>query len=238
MKRIFAIFLVLFLLTPAVFALDMPISDFENVLIEKTNLSRQLEALSEEYGITALVVTTQSFGGKTAEDYADARWRDSGAKDGILFLFSIHQRQWYIYTAGSCMSVFDDDALDRMEDAVVSALKAGDPDGAVEAFVRTARIAFENYAVEQASWAWKTPLICFGVGAVIALIVVLVLVSGHKSVHSKTQATDYVRPSSFHLTQSLDLYLYHTTSRRAKPQNSGGGGGSSGRSHGGRGGSF
>ena len=238
MKRIFAIFLVLFLLTPAVFALDMPISDFENVLIEESSLSRQLKALSEEYGITALVVTTQSFGGKTAEGYADARWRDSGAKDGILFLFSMTERQWYIYTAGSCMDVFDDYALDRMEEAVVSALKAGDPDGAVEAFARTARSAFENYAAEQASWAWKTPLICFGVGAVIALIVVLVLASGHKSVHSKMQATDYVRPGSFHLTQSLDLYLYHTTSRRAKPQNSGGGGGSSGRSHGGRGGSF
>ena len=34
MKRIFAIFLVLFILTPAVFAIDMPISDYENVLIE------------------------------------------------------------------------------------------------------------------------------------------------------------------------------------------------------------
>jgi uncharacterized protein len=238
MKKVFAIILVLFLLTPAVFAIDMPISDYENVLIEESRLSRQLNALSEEYDITAIVVTTLSFGGKTAEDYADARWRDSGAKDGILFLFSMTERQWYIYTSGSCMSVFDDYALDRMEEAVVSALKAGDTDGAVEAFVETARIAFEDYAEEQASWVWKKPLICLGVGAVIALIVVLILASQHKNVHRKAQASDYVRPGSFHLTQSLDLYLYHTTTRRMKPQNSGGSGGSSGGSHGGRGGSF
>ena len=238
MKRIFAIFLVLFILTPAVFAIDMPISDYENVLIEESKLSRQLNALSEEYDITAIVVTTLSFGSKTAEEYADARWRDSGAENGILFLFSMKERQWYIYTSGSCMSVFDDYALDQMEEAVVSALKAGDTDGAVEAFIETARIAFEDYAEEQASWAWKTPLICFGIGAVIALIVVLVMAGQHKNVHRKAQASDYVRPGSFRLTQSLDLYLYHTTTRRMKPQNSGGSGGSSGGSHGGRGGSF
>ncbi len=238
MKKVFAIFLILFLLTPAVFAIDMPISDYENVLVGESNLTRQLNALSQEYDITAIVVTTLSFGSKTAEEYADARWRDSGAENGILFLFSMTERQWYIYTAGSCMDVFDDAALDRMEEAVVSALKAGDTDGAVEAFVRTARVAFADYAEEQASWVWKTPLICLGVGAVIALIVVLILASQHKNVHRKAQASDYVRPGSFHLTQSLDLYLYHTITRRMKPQNSGGSGGSSGRSHGGRGGSF
>ncbi len=238
MKKVLIIFLVLILLTPAVFALDMPISDYENVLIDEAYLSRQLNALSEAYGIEVIVVTTYSFGNKTAEGYADARWRDSGAKDGILFLFSMKEREWYIYTAGSCMSVFDDYALDRMEEAVVSALKAEDTDGAVEAFVRTASVALEDYAAEQASWVWKTPLICFCIGAVIALFVVLVMAGQHKNVHRKSQASDYVRPGSFHLTQSLDLYLYHTTTRRMKPQNSGGSGGSSGRSHGGRGGSF
>lgn len=237
MKKIFAIILALFLLTPAVSALA-PISDYENVLIEEAYLSQQLYALSEEYDVEVIVVTTTNFGNRTAEGYADDIWRSRGAKDGILFLFSMTERQWYIYTAGSCMDVFDDYALDQMEEAVVSALKAGDAVGAIEAFIRTARIAFEDYAEEQASWVWKTPLICFGIGAVIALIVVLVMAGQHKNVHRKAQAADYVRPGSFNLTQSLDLYLYHTTTRRMKPQNSGSGGGSSGRSHGGRGGSF
>ncbi|MBE6983817.1 MAG: TPM domain-containing protein [Ruminococcaceae bacterium] len=241
MKKIFVVFLIILLLTPAAFATELitqRIFDSENVISQESTLTPQIEVLSEEYGVDIIVVTTAGFGGKTAEGYADARWRDYGKKNGVLFLFSMTERKWYIYTAGSCMDVFDDRALDRTEDAVVAALKADDPDGAVEAFVRTARIAFEGYAEEQASWVWKTPLICLGIGALIALIVVLVLASQHKNVHKKSQASDYVRPGSFALTQSLDLYLYHTTTRRAKPQNSSGGSGSSGRSHGGRGGSF
>ena len=238
MKKIFAIFLVLLLLTPAAFAKSWPIMDYENVLNDTNVFNRQLSAIADEYGVDIFVVTAASFGNKTAEEYAEARWRDNGGKDGILFLFSMTKRQWYIYTAGSCMDVFDDYALDLMEEAVVTALKAGDAVGAIEAFIRTARIAFEDYAAQQASWVWKMPLICFGIGAVIALIVVMVMAGQHKNVHRKAQAADYVRPGSFNLTQSLDLYLYHTTTRRMKPQNSGSGGGSSGRSHGGRGGSF
>ncbi len=238
MKKIIVIFLVLLLLTPAVLAKSWSVMDYENVLNDVSAFNSQLSALSEEYDADIFVVTASSFGYKTAEEYADARWRDNGGENGILFLFSMTERQWYIYTAGSCIDVFDDYALDRMEEAVVSRLKAGDTDGAVEAFIRTARLAFEDYAEAQASWVWKTPLICLGVGAVIGLIVVLVMASQHKNVHRQMQAADYVRPGSFHLTQSLDLYLYHTTTRRMKPQNSGSGGGSSGRSHGGRGGSF
>lgn len=238
MKKVFAIFLILILLTPAVFASDMPIRDNEHVLTAETILAHQLQALSDQYDVHIFVVTTESFGNQTAKSYADTCWRDTGAEDGILLLFSMTRRQWYIYTAGSCMDVFDDYALDQMEEAIVSALKAGDPDGAVEAFAETAQMAFEDYAAEQASLLWKTPLICLGIGAVIALIVVLVMASQHKSVRSQNQAGDYVRPGSFHLTQSLDLYLYHTTTRRPKPQNSGSGGSSKGGNHGGRGGSF
>lgn len=238
MKRIFICFLLVLLLTPAVFAAEFSVDDRENVLTGEERLSQQLAALSHEYGVDILVVTASDFGGKTAEDYADACWNKGGGKDGILFLFSMTQRKYYLYTAGKGMDVFDDDALDKIEAAVVSALKAGNTNGAAAAFAETVQSALEDYAAEQASWVWKTPLICFGVGAVIALVVVLVMASQHKNVKSKHQASDYVCPGSFHLTQSLDLYLYHTTTRQAKPQNSGSGGSSSGRSHGGRGGSF
>ncbi len=238
MKRVIICLLLVLLLTPAVFAADFVVDDRENVLTGEEHLSRQLTTLSAEYGMDILVVTAPNFGGRSAERYADTCWKESGAADGILFLFSMTEREYYLYTAGKGMDVFDDDALDKIESTVASALRAEAPDGAASAFAEAVQTALEDYAAEQASWVWKTPLICFGIGAVIALIVVLVMASRHKSVKSKHQASDYVCPGSFHLTQSLDLYLYHTTTRRAKPQNSGSGGGSSGRSHGGRGGSF
>ncbi len=241
MKKVLICLLLALILIVPVSAATQYVSDGENLLSDREEmlLSEKLQALSQEYEIEIIVVTATNFGGKSAEDYADDSWEELGSgEDGILFLFSMTKRQWYIYTAGSCMSIFDDRQIDQLEDAVVAELKADDPNGAANAFVKTGESILEKHTKEKASWAWKTPLICLGVGAVIGLIVVLIMVGQHKNVRRKYQAGDYVRPGSFHLTQCLDLYLYQTTTRSRRPQNTGSSGGSSGRSHGGRGGSF
>lgn len=241
MKKVFICLLLAFILIVPVAAASQYVNDGENLLSdrEEVQLSQKLQDLSDKYDIEIFIVTASGFGGETAEDYADTCWKErKSGNDGILFLFSMAKRQWYIYTAGSCMSIFDDRELDSLEDAVVAKLKANDPGGAANAFVKTSTSILQDYEKEKASWAWKTPLICFGIGAVIALIVVLIMAAQHKNVRRKAQAGDYVKPGSFQLTQCLDLYLYQTTTRRRRPQNTGSGGGSSGRSHGGRGGSF
>jgi len=229
------------MLIPSVFATSGYIRDDGELLSDREEqlLSEKIESLSGEYEIELFVVTASDFGGKTAEAYAEDCWEKlSKGEDGILFLFSMIKRQYDIYHIGRCSSIFDNKALDQLEDAIVSELKVGDSNGAAMAFVNTAQTILDAYAKEKASWVWKTPLICFGVGAVIALIVVLVMASQHKNVHRKAQAGDYVRPGSFQLTQCLDLYLYQTTTRRRKPQNSGGSGGSSRGGGGHRSGSF
>ena len=148
------------------------------------------------------------------------------------------QRKYDFYYTGGGKSIFDSRALDKLENTVVPQLKAEAPYGAANAFVKTVQEILEDHAKERASWAWKTPLICLGIGAVVALIVVLVMAAQHKNVRRKTQAGDYVKPGSFQLTQCLDLYLYQTTTRRRKPQNNSSGGRSSGGGGGHRSGSF
>ena len=241
MRKIWIFLILALVLSVSVSAAGTYIRDEGNLLTDRQieTISQQLQTLSSQYDMEIILVTADHFSGKSAENYADTCWKNGNyGKNGILFLFSMTQRQWYIYTAGRCMSIFGDQELSRLEGAVIPQLKAGDSYGAADVFVKTTEDILIDHAKEQASWAWKTPLICFGVGAVIALIVVLVMASQHKNVHKKAQAGDYVKPGSFQLTQCLDLYLYQTTTRRRKPQNSGGSGGGSGRSHGGRGGSF
>ena len=64
-----------------------------------------------------------------------------------------------------------------------------------------------------------------------------------KSVKMQTSAGGYEDRGSRNLTTRQDIFLYHTVNRVPKPDESSSGGsttfkGSSGRSHGGRGGSF
>ena len=237
MRKILICVLLLFALTVSAFAAQEYISDGEELFsgTQKQQLSQMLSDLSDQHGIAIVIVTADSFANRTPVDYAQSCWTyGQFGEDGILLLFSMTLRQYCIYTAGEGRSIFNDTALDRIEEAVVSALHEDDPYGAANAFAQTIQSVFES----KASWAWKTPLICFGVGAVIGLIVVFVMVGKHKNVYKKAQACDYICPGSFRLTQSLDLYLYQTTTRRPRPQNTGGGGGSSGRSSGHRSGSF
>ena len=241
MRKVLICLLLVFLLILPVFAESVYVNDAEGLLSDREEqvLSQNLSALSHQYDINIVITTAADFGGQSIEDYAEKCWeKGNHGKDGILLLFSMTHRKYDIYYTGGCASVFDDEALDKLENAVVAKLKAGDSYGAATAFAMTTQKVLEDHAKEMASWAWKTPLICFAVGAVIALIVVLIMASRHKNVHRKGQAGDYVRPGSFHLTRCLDLYLYQTTTRRRRPQNSGSGGGSSRGGGGHRSGSF
>lgn len=90
-------------------------------------------------------------------------------------------------------------------------------------------------------------LIALAVAAVVAFIWVGVIKSKMNTARRQNAASNYVRPDSFKLTQSSDLFLYSTVSRTARARDdssgSGGGGGgshtsSSGGSHGGSSGKF
>lgn len=69
-------------------------------------------------------------------------------------------------------------------------------------------------------------------GLIVALIVVLSMKSKLKSVRYRSEASDYLRDGSMQVTERQDLFLYHTVSRRARPQQNHTNG-SSGSHHGG-----
>ncbi len=241
MKKI-CIFLLLFLLlfgTLSVSAAGEYLFDGENNISDsqKWVLGEKLETASRHHGVDIVVLTAADFGGKSAKTYAESFYSTGSFRDdGILLLVSMAKREYYICTSGSCIKTFGDRGLDRLEDAIVPKLKTGDVNGAALAFLYQVEDILVNGGGEGSFSPWKTALICLGIGAVVALIVVLIMIAQLKSVRSKHSAADYVRPGSLQMTQVLDLYLYHTTTRREKPKSSSGSSG--GRSFGGRGGKF
>ena len=238
MKKWICLFAFLCLLLPlSVSAQGERVVDREEklTLAQRTDLSAKLSQLSDEFNVDIVALTVADFGGVSAGKFAEVFYDSNGYSDhGVLLLISMTKREIYITTTGRCISLFDDSALNKLEEAVIPLLQKDNVYGAFQAY---ANICGEILSDGENGETWYETLLTFLlVGAVIATIVVIVFICQLKSVKKKHLASDYVCPGSLKMEQSMDLYLYQTTTRHAKPKNNSGGGG--GRSHGGRGKSF
>lgn len=103
-----------------------------------------------------------------------------------------------------------------------------------------------DYGREYLADIVKRVLIVLAIAAVVAFVWLSVMKSKMNNIKNNDLASNYVRPNSFDLTRSSDLFLYSQVTQVARPRpdssSSSGGGGShgssSGGSHGGSGGKF
>ncbi|MFR1517176.1 MAG: TPM domain-containing protein [Clostridia bacterium] len=258
------------LAVPSVFAADRSqdlVLDQAGLLTnaEEAELRDRIAEITGRFQCDIVILTVNSMGGKTArtfaDDYLDAK-NDAyeNAYDGILFLIAMEEREWYIATSGTAISVFTDYGLSHIEDQVTGYLRSGDYGDAFgkfvslcEDFLREAA-AGKPYDTDHKIKAPKTlsdyafyVVISLAIGAVVAWIVTSSMKSKLKTVVPQRSAQAYLREDGVRLTNSKDLYLYRSLSRTPRPKNTGGsgrGGGSTthrsagGRSYGGRGGKF
>lgn len=204
---------------------------------QEASIEQQLNAVSQEYGVDVVIVTTDSLGGKSAQAYADDYYDNGGyGEDGVLLLVSMGHRDWGFSSHGKCEHAFNDAALDTIEEEVIPCLSRGDYD---EAFSRFAQLCGSTMKAYEAGPSGVAIVICIAVGVIVAFIATGAMKGQLNSVRAQADARSYVTPGSLQLTKHLDLFLYRNVSRRAKPQNSSGSHrSSSGRSHGGRSGKF
>ena len=234
---------------------------------EGQELLEQLDEISERQQVDVVVVTVNSLEGATPMEYADDFYDEYGygfgeEKDGILFLISMEERDWYMSTSGFGITAFTDAGLEYLSDMIVSDLSEGDYAWAFTTFAEmcddyiTQAQTGEPYDVDHLP---KDPLVLlvFLVFALVAGFVIALIATGImrlklKSVYSQTEADSYAKKGSLKLTTKNDLYLYKKVDRREKPKEvntsssgstrSSGGStthtSSSGRKHGGAGGKF
>ena len=258
MRRLHTFFLcilMVFCLVLPVSAAEAPrIADMADLLTENeiSELTETLENIRDTWEMDVVIVTMDDLRGYDATTYADDYFDYSGyGEDGILLLVSMEEHQWAVSTVGYGIYVFTDAGIDYMAEQFLPDLSAGNYAEAFGTFAELCEeflyqaYADEPYDVEDFSdnsfRLGKRLLICFGVGLVIALVVVGVMYSQLKSVRSHT-ASHYVRAEGLKLTASRDLFLYAHVDRRKRETNNSGGSSthrsSSGRTHGGRSGGF
>ena len=217
---------------------------------EYSELLTLLDSISENRQCDVAVVTVNSTGSYTAEQYGDN-------DDGMLLLLDMGDRAWHITTYGFGITALTDYRIGVLGDDIVPYLSDGDYYKAFKTFAEDCDYYIESARDDSSgghgdvsfSISYMPPqfiLTAVVGGFVIALIATGVMRSKLKTVRGKSTANPYVVENSFKLTNSSDVFLYKNTSRTAKPKDddrSGGGGSSthtssSGRSHGGGGGHF
>ncbi len=134
-------------------------SDKANIL--SSNTESKIESICADIrsrlGYNVYVATAYSLEGKTSEEYADDLYDSIFPlnSDGIIFLVSMEGRDYWLSTSGNAIStLYDDDRLDKIEDAVLTHLKSNDFDGAALTFASltdSCLTAVSNYGQDKLS---------------------------------------------------------------------------------------
>lgn len=232
---------------------------------EEAELSDKLDEISERQQVDVAVVTVNSLEGASAMEYADDFFDYNGyglgaGQDGILFLISMEERDWYISTAGFGITAVTDAGREYMAEKFLPYLSEGEYAQAFGVFadqcddyIRQAKTGMpydvDNIPTEPFS---HIGALIIGViaGFIIALIATGFMRLDLHSVYSQPAADSYMKKNSLRLTREYELFLYKNVTRTKKPKesnssnnrpSSGGSAthtSSSGRTHGGGGGKF
>ena len=251
MKKCILMVLVILLLAVPVFAQTPLVVDESGLLMEGQVgfVEETLREVELREGFTPVVVTIDSFGGLSAEEYAGNFYDAYGyGDDGVLLLVSIEEGQWYVMTNGLCAEEITDYEASLIGETILPDIREGlyyeaftaFPELAVEYMQPEPEIDTEygEEYVEDSSVESTANgviiLICMAIGVGIGILVMGYMSAQMKTVVTKEHAADYIRPGSMKVTYSRDLFLYSQVTKTPKPKNNSSGGSgrsSSGGSH-------
>lgn len=217
------------------------IDDAELIENDK-ELNDRLEKISDKYDSDIVIVTVDSLGFKTSQEFADDFYDyNNYDENGILFLISTEERDWAISTKGDCIKIFNDNTQDSLISKMKSSLGRDDFKTAFDIFADECENTFKSYSTKRII----IPIgIAVVVGLIAALIGTLILKSQLTSVAFSKNAGSYLQSGSKQITQNQNIFLYKTISKTRKESSSSGSGGSSthtsssGSTHGGSSGKF
>lgn len=223
---------------------------------EETALIEKLDEISLRQNMDVILATTDDLEGYSVRDYADLLYEQcqfgyGDSNDGLMLLISMEDHDWYISTCGYGITAFTDAGIEYIGKQIKSDLSEGNYAvaftsyaGLCDDFITQARNGdpYDNGNLPRKPLSLIWIPIAMVIGFVIAKIIVGNMKSKLKTVRAQAAANSYVKNGSMNITESRDLFLYHTVTRTEKPKNNSSGSSthrsSSGTTHGGGGGKF
>ena len=227
---------------------------------EETKLLTKLDEISERQKCDVIVATVNSLEGKTAEVFADDTYDYNGYgfgenRDGILFLISMEERDWWLSTCGNGIYSFTDAGLEYISEKFLPMLSNENYQGAFLKYAElcdkflTQAAAGEPYDVDNMPKGTVSSFWIFGdlvIGCLIGLGLANRKKKRLKTVKKKNTAADYAVAGTLMLSASSDQLFNRRVTQRtissSSDSDSRGGSSthtsSSGTTHGGTGGKF
>lgn len=223
---------------------------------EEIKLNDKINEIIEKYNFDIVIYTTDSCSGKPASTFANDEFDNGGYgigenRDGMLFLLSMEERDWYIVTNGYGSTAFNDYGRDYIGKEAAKDFKDADYYKGFETALLNADM-FLNEANTNKPYGQKHRVIkvknyTLGsaiIAGIIALISVVVMKGKMKNYSPQKFAQEYVDKDSFEVVNSQDIFMYSNVSKTRRAEQSSNNGGhsssssSSGSSRGGSGGKF
>ena len=109
-------------------------------------LEKKAQAIRQKYEMDAVILTVDSLDGKSAQDYADDYYDYNGyGSNGVLFILSMGERDWYISTKGDAIYALTDYGIQQLGESAVSYLSDSDYYGGFDAFLTALPTYFSAY---------------------------------------------------------------------------------------------
>lgn len=219
---------------------------------ELAYLSEELDAVREAYQFEVAIYTESDMTSESAEASADDIYDYQGYgagenDDGILLYICSDTREYHFTTHGKGMDYFNRNGLQYLEGRVLPHLQNNDYYEAFATYIDTAEELLAmaksgspyNEKQYSTSYLLGVVAVCLLAPLLIAFILMNRKLKQMKTAVSNDYAADYTKPGSMNMAVSRDLFLYSRVTKTEKPKSSSGTHtSSSGRTHGGRGGSF
>jgi len=223
------------------------IYDFANLFSdsEEEELFDLINDFIDEYNIDMIVVTidenNKGSTSKYADDFFDYNYFGIGDdKDGVIYLIDMDNREIFISTNGSAVSIYNDDIVDLMLDECYADVSINDYSSSVMSFVKISKNYYEEEDVKSVNW-----VVTIILSLIFPTIIVYTVISSYKNIKLATKADDYFNDNLTKYGFAVDNFI-STSTNRVKIKNDSRNVGrsvstrrsSSGEIHGGRGRSF
>ena len=222
---------------------------------EETSLEEKAQTLRQEYGIDVVIVTIESLGGATPQDYADDFFDENGFGygadySGVLLLLSMEERDWYISTSGDAIYALTDYGIqqsmqlpltffshdgyylgfDTWLDNLPAYFDAYQNGAPIDGYADTSGDYYHGDQESVVHYEEKySPnlLVAMGFGLFVSLLSILGMLAAMNTKRQQHSAGDYLRAGSYHLRTQQDLYLYSNVTKTARQSESSGSSGHS-----------
>lgn len=212
---------------------------------EEQHLLTEIEKLRSEYGYDIIIHTTYDTEGKDIVSYCDDYYYEGDyAEDGLIFVISMAERDYYTSTCGTLVDSLPDYQIDYICASVTPYLSEGSYFSAFEEYLRGLNSYFGGYESGEIS-----PDIHYGddyyytddyytdnyqpsvkgyvirefililIAFIIAFVITTIIKSKMNTAVKQRDADNYIVGGSFVLSGQRDAFIGTHTARRAIPKN-------------------